>query len=267
LTSVGTLLNATINGKVIIGSTSETSSKAIVEINSTTQGFLPPRMTYAQRQAISSPPSGLMIYCTDCGNAEFTGEPQFFNGLSWSNMIGNPAKTSFFIGKSYQGGVIAYILQPNDPGYDASTPHGLIAATSDQSTGIQWENGTDQYTAANDTTLGTGFANTNAIITIQGETTTSYAAGLARAHTGGGYTDWYLPSKGELLKLFASKALIGGFSDTYYWSSSEILFVDPWTTPGQAGAYFVDFTTIPQFQRFYYTGKSSTYRVRAIRSF
>jgi len=34
------------------------------------------------------------------------------------------------VGSQYQGGVIAYVLQSGDPGYDASTPHGLIAAIS-----------------------------------------------------------------------------------------------------------------------------------------
>lgn len=37
---------------------------AVVQIDSTTQGFLPPRMTTTQRDAISSPPAGLMIYNT-----------------------------------------------------------------------------------------------------------------------------------------------------------------------------------------------------------
>lgn len=48
------------------------------------------------------------------------------------------------------------------------------------------------------TAIGTGFSNTNTIITSQGIIATNYAAGLVRAYTGGGYTDWYLPSKEEL---------------------------------------------------------------------
>jgi hypothetical protein len=41
------------------------SASAVLQADSTTQGFLPPRMTNAQRTAISSPAIGLMVYCTD----------------------------------------------------------------------------------------------------------------------------------------------------------------------------------------------------------
>ncbi|GAB5426356.1 MAG: hypothetical protein Crog4KO_35030 [Crocinitomicaceae bacterium] len=51
------------NGLYITDSTAEAS--AIVQADSTSQGFLPPRMTSAQRDAISSPATGLMIFNTD----------------------------------------------------------------------------------------------------------------------------------------------------------------------------------------------------------
>jgi hypothetical protein len=41
------------------------NAKAKLQVDSTTQGFLPPRMTTAQRDAITSVPAGLMIYNTD----------------------------------------------------------------------------------------------------------------------------------------------------------------------------------------------------------
>jgi hypothetical protein len=268
LTSLGTLSSATINGKTIVGTVSATTSSAIFEINSTQKGFLPPRMTFAQRQSIASPVAGLIIYCTDCGNTEFTGEPQFYNGTSWSNMIGSPANSDLFLGKSYQGGKIFYILGPNDVGYDANVTHGLIASTTDQSTGIQWYNGQDMYTVATGTGIGSGSSNTSLIINAQSNTITDYAAGIARSYTGGGYTDWYLPSRDELEKLYDNKSYVGSFSSVEYWSSSEILFTQTWTNPGDAGAYFVDFRTVPLFLRTYYTGKgTNTYRVRAIKSF
>jgi len=125
------------------------------------------------------------------------------------------------IGDSALGGKIAYILQQGDSGYDANLQHGLVAAISDQTSGIRWHNGTNKTTGAKGIVIGTGFANTNSIISAQGETTTSYAAGLARAYKGGGYDDWFLPSKDELNKLYINKLIIGGFANNNYWSSSE----------------------------------------------
>ena len=51
-------------GNILINTITDVPS-AKVNISSTTQGFLPPRMTNAQRIAISSPAVGLVVYCTD----------------------------------------------------------------------------------------------------------------------------------------------------------------------------------------------------------
>ena len=54
--------------KVIVDNTGGAptiESSAIMSVNSTTQGFLPPRMTTAQRTAIATPAEGLMVYDTD----------------------------------------------------------------------------------------------------------------------------------------------------------------------------------------------------------
>ena len=62
--SAGTSTNITPLG-VIVGSNSAPHASAILQAESTTKGFLPPRMTNAQRTAIASPAIGLMVYCTD----------------------------------------------------------------------------------------------------------------------------------------------------------------------------------------------------------
>jgi uncharacterized protein (TIGR02145 family) len=75
--------------QVGIGTTTPHASAAL-DVTSTTSGFLSPRMTQAQRDLISTPAAGLMVYCTNCG----TGEPQYYNGTSWVNMVGAAAAVS-----------------------------------------------------------------------------------------------------------------------------------------------------------------------------
>ncbi|MEY3412353.1 MAG: hypothetical protein RIQ70_1041 [Bacteroidota bacterium] len=79
-----------VNAQVGIGTTTPTAS-AVLDLTSTTQGFLPPRMTQAQRNAIVSPAAALMVWCTNCGAS---GEFQVYNGTTWSNLTGGTVSAS-----------------------------------------------------------------------------------------------------------------------------------------------------------------------------
>ncbi len=70
-----------LGGSVGIGTITPNTSAAL-DVTSTTKGFLPPRMTNAQRDAIATPAEGLVISCTDCS---IKGLHQYING-AWQAM-------------------------------------------------------------------------------------------------------------------------------------------------------------------------------------
>ena len=90
-----------VNGQVAIG-TSNPNLSAQLDVTSTLRGFLPPRMTAVQRDAISAPAAGLMVWCSNCG---INGEIEIYNGIAWTNFIGSstsavvslPELTSTFV--------------------------------------------------------------------------------------------------------------------------------------------------------------------------
>lgn len=87
LTATGSnaVLTVKAGGQVGVNNTSPATSAAL-EVNSTTKGFLLPRMTTAQRNAISSPVAGLEVFCTDCTATDAsTGVTTTYNGSAWKN--------------------------------------------------------------------------------------------------------------------------------------------------------------------------------------
>lgn len=161
-----------------------------------------------------------------------------------------------YIGETYGGGIVFYV-------YD-NGKHGLIAATSDQSTGIRWYGASATFTntRARGDGVGAGLKNTSIIIANQGSLDGNpFAATVCNEYsvteTVGGitttYGDWYLPSKYELNLLNLQKTLVGAFAN-YYWSSTELDVNNAWYQVFSNGLQLT-------------TTKWATANVRAIRAF
>ncbi|MES2850052.1 MAG: DUF1566 domain-containing protein [Bacteroidota bacterium] len=186
---------------------------ALLDLSSTTKGFLPPRVTTAQRDSIANPVEGLQVFNTTTKCIE-----AYIYGYWQAVFCGQPKPID--TGDLYQGGIIAYILTEMDAGYDPNVQHGIIAATTDLATTAYWYNGILTATGVTDTTIGAGTANTNAIVLNQGDG--NYAAKLCYDLLLNGYDDWVLPTKAELNKLYNNRTIVGGFQPSKYWSSSEV---------------------------------------------
>jgi hypothetical protein len=80
------------------------------------------------------------------------------------------------------------------------------------------------------------------------------AANMAASYSGGGKSDWFLPSKDERAQLYLARTTVGGFVEGGYWSSSE---------DGANGAWFQGFGNSLEYVDFKYV----TFYVRPIRAF
>lgn len=81
------LLNSTVVFSLVGIGTPIPHESAILEVKSTTKGFLPPRMTDGQRDAITSPPDGLIIFNTTVNCL------QWYNGSVWYDGCGGSTST------------------------------------------------------------------------------------------------------------------------------------------------------------------------------
>jgi hypothetical protein len=162
------------------------------------------------------------------------------------SVTGGSFSNDFYLGQDTLGGIVFYIYLDQN-----GNQHGLIVNKNEST--AQWQT---SATTTNATRGWDGVYNTNLM-------TASPAATYVNGLTDGGFTDWYLPSIDELTLLYnnrfhANKALHAGshtlLSTTDYWSSTEF---------NAASAFHFFFSLGSAFTN----GKTTTYKVRAIRAF
>lgn len=155
--------------------------------------------------------------------------------------------TAISVGDLAHGGIVYHIFDPQDSGWIEGETHGLIAAqndlTSDLFNQFTWGCTYIEGAYRNDG-IGSGLSNTIAIAAYTCASPGHYAAQRCLDYSGGGYEDWFLPSKWELDKMYHNigrgswMGNIGNFASTWYWSSSMYTSSQAWV------AYFGE--RIPQ---------------------
>jgi len=153
------------------------------------------------------------------------------------------------VGDVYAGGIVFHV--------DASGCHGLVVNVSSLfPDSADWGCPQTPIAGADGIAIGTG--NQNTIDIEAGCTTVGTAADFCANLTQDGYSDWFLPSRDELVLMYNSLHLqgLGGFVNWYYWSSTEGLNND---------AAFVDFDNNGIY--IYGSKNFANIYVRAVRAF
>lgn len=120
-------------------------ASSILELRSTSAGFLPPRMSTVQRNAISSAASGLLIYNTD------TNQLNYFNGSIWQIVNGGTAVTSVSVTNA--NGVSGVVANPTTTpaislALGAITPSSVAATGTVTGSNLSGTNTGDQSLAS-----------------------------------------------------------------------------------------------------------------------
>jgi hypothetical protein len=182
--------------QVGIGTITPNASSQL-DVNSTNKGFLPPRMTSAERSAIVSPAAGLMVYQTDNNTGNY-----IYNGTSW-----------VLLSNANYGDIKTGIQTTDHYGWvklDGRLKSSLTSTQQTQATGlgigVNLPNADGAFLVQNGTALGgVSGSNTKTIaqnnlpnVTLGGTTSTDGS----HTHTlkvGDAFGQWYFSSNGPSL--------------------------------------------------------------------
>lgn len=137
------------NGQLIIGSNTPNAS-AQLDITSTTRGFLPPRLTATQRNAIGTPAAGLMVYDTDSSRYMLYGSA--WKGLAFTDATSGGSYSSDSMGLRYTG-----TTTRNFVSIGAGNPKGYAAGTAVNGRNIAIGDSSLRYITTGTSNIGIGY--------------------------------------------------------------------------------------------------------------
>lgn len=234
---------------------------AMLDVSSTNKGLLIPRVALVNAtNPIDTPVEGLLVY----NNGGSIGPDGFyyFDGTSWKSLASG-GSSGHYVGEVFDGGIVFFV--------DSTGQHGLMASLDNLNGGneVEWSNMHADSSGAYSMTNGS--VNTDSIIV----NSTTSAAKLCRDYTGGGHSNWYLPSNRELVLLCSQDILIDQILDNdgnpatkgFIQETNQLLFTNAvyWssTDDGSTNAWLFNIAQdycIPN-------PKELVGRVRAIRAF
>lgn len=181
--------------------------KAVLELESTTRGFLLPRMTATQMAAITTPTEGMMIYCTDCGVGS-DGELRIAYNSVWQTFKGN-------LTGNITGNAATVTTNSNLTGPITSTGNTTLVA-SQTGTGSKFVMDTaptlvtpvlGDATATSVNKLTITAPTTAATLTLANGSTLATAGSFSQTLTATGATNVTLPTTGTLATLAGTETM------------------------------------------------------------
>jgi uncharacterized protein (TIGR02145 family) len=210
------LASPLFTGTVAIGTTNP-SSAAALDITSTSQGLLLPRLTYVQKTAITSPVAGLVLWCSDCGTS---GEMQVYNGTSFVNIVGGAAQFALPVISSTTG---AYSITTS-----AAMSGGVITSDGGASItarGIVWGTSTGPTIAlATKTTDGIGTGTYSSSITGLTSGVTYYLRAYATNSIGTKYGAEITLNTAQAVATLAATTPVSAIGSTTATSGGNITY-------------------------------------------
>eukprot|EP01035_Chromulina_nebulosa_P005942 gene5942-8047_t len=172
--------------------TSSPDKSAVLDVSSTTKGFLLPRMTAAQKDLIGAPKKGLMIYQTDAAEGLY-----IFNGSVWviANGAGGSGSYVDLISTQTVGGLKYFLSDINANGLTIGNGGGNIEYNTAVGNNVMMSNTTGTFNTA------IGFQALNINTLGDGNSATGFQSLFSNLsgsqNTGNGFQSLFLNSTGK----------------------------------------------------------------------